>query len=274
MVNRSKIFISHSSKDKEFVRDLAWKLKNLSLDVWYDEWAISIGDSIIDKIFEGLEDSDILIIVLSKNSVSSSWVKEELASANMRRISQRNIRILPILIDDCEIPISLMHIKYADFRDRDEKSLVELIEVISPCQNLWQSLNQHYDHFCLLIDSLLKMNLGDDAREIILKIHSLLEVALNLRTEIEIRQTKVQIEQLNFFEKIGLLADKGIDVRSQTWNKLVHFRAYLAHDMRAHEMGLRMFAEMLNERYEKENLLESIKSAGERLIDLMKLICF
>ena len=173
MEKDSKIFISHSSIDKEFVREIAWELKRLGMDVWYDEWAISIGDSIIDKIFEGLEESDTLIVVLSKNSVNSNWVKEELATTNMRRISQRKVRILPILIEDCEIPISLRHIKYADFRKRNEQELIELIEVISPCDNLWKSLAQHYDHFCLLIDSLVKMELEDEVKELILKIYSL-----------------------------------------------------------------------------------------------------
>ena len=102
---------------------------------------------------------------------------------------------------------------------------------------------------------------------------SLLEISLSLRTEIEFRQTKIKIEQLNFFEKIGLLVERGIDVRSQTWNKLVMFRTSLSHDMRAEGWHLKVFAELLDEGYEKESLMDSIKSAGKRLIGLMELIC-
>ncbi|MFX0140071.1 MAG: TIR domain-containing protein [Candidatus Hodarchaeota archaeon] len=112
---QSKIFLSHSNKDKKFVKELVNRLTNDGFSVWYDDWEIKIGDSIINKINEGISTSDFLIIVLSKNSVNSKWVKEELNAATIKNIESKGIFILPILISECKIPPLLTDKKYADF---------------------------------------------------------------------------------------------------------------------------------------------------------------
>ena len=95
----NKVFICHSSQDHEFVIKLAEKLKNDSVDVWIDDWEIQIGDSITEKINEGLEDSSFFIIVFSENSINSQWVKRELNATLMTQITKRDIKILPVLLD-------------------------------------------------------------------------------------------------------------------------------------------------------------------------------
>jgi hypothetical protein len=273
-ISKPQVFISHTSQDKSFVEELARNLRRFGIDVWYDKWEIAVSDSIVDKVFEGLEASDTLIIVLSQVSVTSRWVKEELSTAVMRRISENNIRIFPVLIETCEIPAPLRHIRYADFRDSSEEGLLELLDSLAPGHLMWQSLAHLYDHLCLLCNQLVESELNTDASDKILKIHSLLESAVNLRTEIEVRRTRQKMQDLNFFEKIGLLAERGIDVRSQTWNTLVRFRAYLAHEMAGREIELQMFAQMLQERYATENLRDSLESGMFRLQEIMHKICF
>lgn len=49
------VFLSHSSKDKAVVRELAQRLKKDGQRVWLDEWVIRPGDMIGLKIEEGLE---------------------------------------------------------------------------------------------------------------------------------------------------------------------------------------------------------------------------
>jgi len=272
--NKPKIFISHSSQDKRFVEQLAWNLRLFGFEVWYDEWELAVGDSIVDKVFEGLEASDTLIIVLSTVSVTSRWVREELSTAVMRRISENDIRILPVLIETCEIPTPLRHIRYADFRKNLEEALAQLLDSLAPGHLLWQSLCHLYDHFCILSDQTTTFDLQADASDKLVKIHSLLESALNLRTEIEFRRTRQRKNDLNFFEKIGYLVDTGIDVRSQTWNAVVEFRARMTHQLRGHEATLYMFARMLEDPYDKDDLRESLISGMERLKQLMHMICF
>ena len=100
-----KVFISHASEDKErFVVEFAKKLRTYGVDAWLDRWEMLPGDSLIAKIFEeGIKNADAFIIVLSKNSVNKPWVREELNAGFVKRISEKT-RIIPVIIDECEIP--------------------------------------------------------------------------------------------------------------------------------------------------------------------------
>ena len=51
------VFLSHSSKDKGLVREVAERLRKDGVKVWFDAWEIKPGDSIPAKIEEGLEHS-------------------------------------------------------------------------------------------------------------------------------------------------------------------------------------------------------------------------
>src|SRR5271165_6378391 len=149
---KPRVFLSHSSGDEQFTKRLACDLRSFGMDVWYDQWEIAVGDSIVEKVFAGLHDSDTLVVVLSPAAVVSRWVKEELNSAVMRRLSENNIRILPVVIGDCTIPVPLRHIKYADFRADYDSALAEVLESLAPGHHLWQSLSHLYDHFCTVCD--------------------------------------------------------------------------------------------------------------------------
>ena len=68
------------------------------------------GDSLVQKIFEeGIRQADYVIIVLSSISLTKPWVREELDSAVVRRIEGK-CRIIPVALDDCEIPVCLSHL--------------------------------------------------------------------------------------------------------------------------------------------------------------------
>lgn len=65
------------------------------------------GDSLVDKIFdEGLKNAHAVVIVLSKNSVSKPWVSEELNASMISRIS-KGTKVIPVVIDSCEVPEAL-----------------------------------------------------------------------------------------------------------------------------------------------------------------------
>ncbi|MFO0812281.1 MAG: toll/interleukin-1 receptor domain-containing protein [Gemmatales bacterium] len=100
-----KAFVSHASEDKErFVLDFASKLRANGVDAWLDRWEMLPGDSLVDKIFEeGLKEANAVIVVLSKHSVKKPWVVEELNAAFVKRI-QAQTKLIPVLIDDCDVP--------------------------------------------------------------------------------------------------------------------------------------------------------------------------
>lgn len=122
------IFLSHSSLDKPIARRIAESLKALGVKVWLDEAEIGVGDSLTDKIGEGLVNADFVGALLSSNSVNSKWVKKELEIAYNREIREGSVHILPILLDDCEIPTFLVGKLYADFRSSYDNGLKALRE--------------------------------------------------------------------------------------------------------------------------------------------------
>jgi hypothetical protein len=123
-------FVSHSSKDKPFIRKLTADLTAQGVSVWLDEQRIRVGDSIPDQIAQGLAESDIFLIALSENSVSSEWVKRELNSALLDEISKRKVHILPMKLSECEIPGIIRDKKYADFTKSYKEGFKELLEAI------------------------------------------------------------------------------------------------------------------------------------------------
>jgi serine/threonine protein kinase len=124
---RSSIFISYSSADRDFVEKLASDLRASGIEVWLDKWEIKVGDSIIQKINDGIRDNDYLAIVLSPASVRSRWVRKELSAALMKELEEsRSVVVLPILCKGCDIPPLLAGKRYADFREDYERGLKEV----------------------------------------------------------------------------------------------------------------------------------------------------
>lgn len=120
------LFLSHSSIDKPFVEKLAYDLKRVGINVWFDKWAINVGDSLTWRIEEGLEENDYLGIVLSPEALESEWAKCELSAAWCRQMRSRRIIVLPIMYRNCSLPLFLADRKYADFRTEYNQGFADL----------------------------------------------------------------------------------------------------------------------------------------------------
>lgn len=89
-------FISHASADKkDFVDGLVEQAGAAGLDVWYDHNAISWGDSIRQKIDDGLRRSYFGVVVLSPHFFDRPWTQYELDGIVQRDLSGSG-RLLPI----------------------------------------------------------------------------------------------------------------------------------------------------------------------------------
>lgn len=106
-----KIFLSHSSKDKEYVRPI---FDYFGADrCVYDEMTFEAGMPTINEIFKGLDSSDIFVFFISDSSLGSEWVQEEIkvAEANLHNDVKKLSQIFPVIIDD--------KISYSDLRIPD-----------------------------------------------------------------------------------------------------------------------------------------------------------
>ena len=91
------VFICHASEDKDdFVRPLAEALRARHLDVWYDEFALTIGDSLRQAIDRGVAASRFGIVVLSPHFFQKRWPQRELNGLVAREIAEDRQLALPI----------------------------------------------------------------------------------------------------------------------------------------------------------------------------------
>jgi hypothetical protein len=89
-------FISHASADKgDFVDGLVERARAAGLDVWYDQDVLTWGDSIRQKIDDGLRRSYFGVVVLSPNFFERPWTEYELDAIVQRDLSGAG-RLLPI----------------------------------------------------------------------------------------------------------------------------------------------------------------------------------
>ena len=114
----TKVFLSYTHSDKAIARRLATWLRLADVSVWIDEVEIDIGESLIERIAEGIREADYVISLLSTASITSSWVRKELSLATSKGINHRKVNVLPVKVDDCELPFALSDVLYADLSDK------------------------------------------------------------------------------------------------------------------------------------------------------------
>lgn len=125
-----RVFICHATDDKPFARRIATRLRQAGAEVWLDEWEIKVGDSIVERINAGLGAATHLLLILSAASVQKPWVRREFSSALMRQLADSSVRLLPVLLDDCEIPSLLSDVRYADCREQEDNALDQVVEAL------------------------------------------------------------------------------------------------------------------------------------------------
>ena len=134
------IFLSHSSRDKEFARKLYGDLRSLKIKCWLDEKELLPGDSILGQIDTGIKLWDRLLLVCSRNSLAPTtgwWVEQELerALAKERKPTRLGVpggTVIPITIDDYifdewdgKYKATLLERYIGDFRDHRPESYAE-----------------------------------------------------------------------------------------------------------------------------------------------------
>jgi hypothetical protein len=125
------IFMSYSHHDRDFATRLAAQLVKQRARVWIDAWELHVGDSIVDRVQAALSGANALLVVLSRASVESQWCKKELSSGLLRELEEKRVVVLPVLLEDCEIPLFLRGKLYADFRTDFDAGLKAVMEAVA-----------------------------------------------------------------------------------------------------------------------------------------------
>lgn len=91
------LFISHASDDKEEIaRPLAQLLRERGFSVWYDEFALTLGDNLRRSLDEGLRGCRFGVVILSPRFLEKAWTQQELDSLITREMASDGKVILPV----------------------------------------------------------------------------------------------------------------------------------------------------------------------------------
>ena len=103
-MNPGHVFISHATKDDEFVKQLRQLLEGFSLTVWADSRNLRGGDKLVAEIERAIESARQVIVVISPNTVNSPWVRKEInkALAVEKERRDKGYRVIPLLLPGIE----------------------------------------------------------------------------------------------------------------------------------------------------------------------------
>lgn len=123
------VFLVHAVQDKPTVRDLYARLKSEAwIDPWFDEENLLPGQNWDLEIQKALRGIDAIIICLSKVSVAKEgYIQKEIKRALdiCDEKPDGTIYIIPLRLDDCEIPFRLQKFHWVDYfnKNYDQKLL-------------------------------------------------------------------------------------------------------------------------------------------------------
>lgn len=97
-IKKWDVFISHASEDKDIlVRLLAKQLSEVyKVKVWYDEFTLEYGDSLLDSIEMGLQYSNYGLVIFSESFFDKVWTDHEYKSLKTKEMLLNKKIIIPI----------------------------------------------------------------------------------------------------------------------------------------------------------------------------------
>lgn len=112
------VFMSYAHVDRPVVQTFANELQQFKVRTWIDQQELRPGDSLLDVIGKGLTRADALVFFASQASLKSEWARHELEffAANRLRGKEGPI-LIPVLLEDVELPSFLRDYLYLDLRN-------------------------------------------------------------------------------------------------------------------------------------------------------------
>src|SRR5688572_17457746 len=103
----SKLFISHSSQDDGFVRDLRAQLAEHGQDGWIDSRELRGGDPLWPEIQAAIEAASAYAVVVSPDALQSRWVGKELRHALevQKERGPDTFRVIPLSLDGTKLGV-------------------------------------------------------------------------------------------------------------------------------------------------------------------------
>jgi hypothetical protein len=126
----ASVFISYRSADVSEAEELAHALRAAGHRVWFDRWEIGLGDSIIQKMGEGLEGAAFVVVCFSSPEALAPWMGREWMSTLARQLSGHGVKLLPVVLTGGKPPAILADFRYADLGKDWSQGVAELLRAI------------------------------------------------------------------------------------------------------------------------------------------------
>lgn len=124
------VFVSYAHSDSVVVAGIAQRLRREGVRVLAD-WDFKAGDSLSSVIGTAVSRSGYMLVMLSKASVASRWVQKELEAALASELeSSGRVKVVPVLIEDCEIPAFLRGKLHVDMRHQNPAATERLMRTL------------------------------------------------------------------------------------------------------------------------------------------------
>ncbi|ACK70004.1 restriction endonuclease [Gloeothece citriformis PCC 7424] len=131
----TQIFISYVGSDIVAAKAIVEGLRSRNLDVWLDEYELKAGENWVDSIRNAISASSYFFLLLSKDSVNSPFINTEFISI-LKELQIRNITLIPILLENCEIPQPLAVYQFFDMRSGIEENLDQLANTLKSASKI------------------------------------------------------------------------------------------------------------------------------------------
>jgi len=123
MKQQFDVFLSHSSKDKEWVAKLKNDLMQYGIKVWLDKDQIRPGEIFVHALEDAIDHCKAIVLVISPESIQSKWVQEEYARAiSLEKQKGVSVQVIPVILETAEVPSFLSSRNYVDFREESKYS--------------------------------------------------------------------------------------------------------------------------------------------------------
>lgn len=132
MTKSKQVFISYDHADTSFAHQLAEDLRQSGIKVWIAPESIRPGESWVEAINRGLQESTHMVTVLTPSAIESKWVKME---TNVAIALERKglLRVIPLDVEPCDPPPLWTSYQMIPFRSNYEEALNHLATNLGLC---------------------------------------------------------------------------------------------------------------------------------------------
>lgn len=165
------VFVGYSHQDSEWVRSwLVPKLEEAGLRVWIDVRELQLGVPWAVELERAITQSRVILVVLTPDYLSSQWASFENVLVQTLDPAARQRRVIPLMLEPCELPLRIRMLTYADFTRSDQTDFqlnrllagIGIREAPSPTLPSVESTIQPVDYNLRAIRILLTVALDDE----------------------------------------------------------------------------------------------------------------